>query len=395
MTSPDDSERVDEPRATGARRPDTAADLPLRGFAVGITAARRREEFGAALQRRGATVAYGPAIEIGALADDSVLRATTRDCVDNPPHYVVATTGIGFRGWVEAADGWGLGESLLRSLSGATLLARGPKARGAMRAAGLSGEWSPASESSSEVLERMLADDLTGKRVALQQHGEPLPDMAQALVDAGAQVIEVGVYTWRPPQDAGPLHRVCAMVGARELDAITFTSAPAAVSFLAAARQQGIADQVLRAMREDVLVLAVGPVTAGPLDRAEVPVLQPDRARLGSLIREIEVALPARRERRLRVAHHRLAVRGRGVLVDDEYRPLTPSSALVLRLLSAHPGLVVSRARLAAALQVTDEHAVETAVGRLRGALGDPRIIQTLVKRGYRLAYDPETTGRY
>jgi uroporphyrinogen-III synthase len=29
-------------------------------------------------------------------------------------------------------------------------------------------------------------------------------------------------------------------------------------------------------------------------------------------------------------------------------------------------------------------------VGRLRSALGDPRIIQTVVKRGYRLAYEPE-----
>jgi uroporphyrinogen-III synthase len=36
-----------------------------------------------------------------------------------------------------------------------------------------------------------------------------------------------------------------------------------------------------------------------------------------------------------------------------------------------------------------DDHAVEVAIGRLRTALGDPRIIQTVVKRGYRLAYEP------
>ena len=40
-----------------------------------------------------------------------------------------------------------------------------------------------------------------------------------------------------------------------------------------------------------------------------------------------------------------------------------------------------------------DEHAVEVAVARLRTALGDPRIIQTVVKRGYRLAYEPERAG--
>jgi uroporphyrinogen-III synthase len=67
----------------------------------------------------------------------------------------------------------------------------------------------------------------------------------------------------------------------------------------------------------------------------------------------------------------------------------------LLRELTARPGHVVSRARL---LKIAPgdgggEHAVEVAVGRLRAALGDPRIIQTVVKRGYRLAYEPERAG--
>ena len=39
---------------------------------------------------------------------------------------------------------------------------------------------------------------------------------------------------------------------------------------------------------------------------------------------------------------------------------------------------------------LANEHAVEMAVTRLRTALGDARLVQTVVKRGYRLAYDPE-----
>lgn len=55
------------------------------------------------------------------------------------------------------------------------------------------------------------------------------------------------------------------------------------------------------------------------------------------------------------------------------------------------PGWVVARADLLRALPGggTDEHAVETAMARLRTALGAPRLIQTVVKRGYRLAVDP------
>jgi uroporphyrinogen-III synthase len=68
----------------------------------------------------------------------------------------------------------------------------------------------------------------------------------------------------------------------------------------------------------------------------------------------------------------------------------------LLREFTARPGHVVSRAGL---LKVTPgeggEHAAEVAVGRLRTALGDPRIIQTVMKRGYRLAYEPERAGHH
>ena len=65
--------------------------------------------------------------------------------------------------------------------------------------------------------------------------------------------------------------------------------------------------------------------------------------------------------------------------------------ALLDRLVS-HPGQVISRGELATVMPggSADEHAVEMAIGRLRTALGNPRIVQTLVKRGYRIAYDPE-----
>ena len=172
---------------------------PLAGYTIGITAARRREEFAAALERRGAKVISAPAIKIVPLADDSELRDATRRCLARPLDVVIATTGIGFRGRIEAADAWGTAEELSKAIGEATVLARGPKARGAIRAAGLRETWSPDSESSSEVLEYLIADDLAGKRIAVQLHGEPLPDMVETLRLAGAEVIEVPVYRWVLP----------------------------------------------------------------------------------------------------------------------------------------------------------------------------------------------------
>jgi uroporphyrinogen-III synthase len=68
----------------------------------------------------------------------------------------------------------------------------------------------------------------------------------------------------------------------------------------------------------------------------------------------------------------------------------------VLRALTATPGRVLSRPVLIGVLQrhsgrdgSVDAHAVETAIGRLRSALGDSSLVQTVVKRGYRLATTP------
>jgi uroporphyrinogen-III synthase len=76
---------------------------------------------------------------------------------------------------------------------------------------------------------------------------------------------------------------------------VCFTSAPAAVSLLRVAVELGLADAVATALRDDVLVACVGPVTAAPLDRAGIPSVQPSRSRLGPLVKEIADVLPARR----------------------------------------------------------------------------------------------------
>ncbi|MFC9510305.1 uroporphyrinogen-III synthase [Streptomyces sp. NPDC057002] len=369
---------------------------PLAGFTVGVTAARRAEELGALLQRRGATVLHAPALRIVPLADDSELLAATKEIIHQVPDIVVATTAIGFRGWVEAADGWGLGEDLLARLGGVRIMARGPKVKGAVRAAGLTEEWSPSSESMAEVLDRLLEEGVDGLRIAIQLHGEPLPGFVESLRAGGAEVVGVPVYRWMPPEDIGPVDRLLDAVVSRGVDALTFTSAPAAASFLSRAEERGLLPEVLTALGHDVLPACVGPVTAVPLQGHGIDTVQPERFRLGPLVQLLCQELPAR-ARSLPVAGHRVEIRGHAVLVDGDLKPVPPAGMALLRALSRRPGWVVARADLLRALPGAgrDEHAVETAMARLRTALGAPKLIQTVVKRGYRLALDPAAETKY
>jgi uroporphyrinogen-III synthase len=371
----------------------------LTGFTVAITASRRVDEFTTMLRRRGADVVAAAAMSMVPLADDVRLRAATDDVIDTPPDILVATTGIGFRGWVEAAEGWGLAETLLASLSKARVISRGPKATGALRAAGLREEWSPVSESSEEVLAHLADEDLQGIRVAVQLHGatddwDPVPGFLDTLVERGAMVVGVPVYRWEPPEQLGPLDSLIEKVALGGVDAITFTSAPAAASFLMRADELRLTEAVRRAMSTTVTAFCVGPVTARPLRNANVPSVQPERMRLGALARVVADELP-RRQPDLLVAGHTLGVRATCAVVDGVVRDLSPNSLVLLKMLAAAPGAVVSRDVMLEALGGDDPHVVEAAVARLRSAIGAKELIATAVKRGYRLAVDfmPDDAG--
>lgn len=363
---------------------------PLEGFTVGVTAARRAAELGTLLERRGAEVMHAPALRIVPLADDTELLTATTKLIDDPPDVVVATTAIGFRGWLEVADGWGIGDALRERMAACELLARGPKVRGAVRAAGLREEWSPASESMAEVLQRLLGEGVRGRRIAVQLHGEPLSGFAETLREHGADLVGVPVYRWLPPEDIAPVDRLIDALLAGSVDAVTFTSAPAAASLLERAAERGVRDALLDELREAVLVACVGPVTAGPLTHYGVPTRQPERFRLGPLVQLLCAELPGR-ARVLDISGHRIGIRGHGVVVDGQLQVVPRAGMALLRALAERPGWVVPRAELLRALpgSGSDEHAVETAMTRLRAALGTPGLIQTVVKRGYRIATDP------
>lgn len=377
------------------------ADLaPLAGFRVAVTAARRAEELSNLLRRRGATVVAAPAIAMVPLPHDEELRVNTQTLIDTPPDILIATTGIGFRGWISAAEDWGVAGALLDALSKARIVSRGPKATGALRAAGLPEEWSPDSESSREVLGYLLQGDLSGLSIAVQLHGatddwDPFPEFLDELRNAGAEVVPIRVYRWQPAEPGGPFDSIVIDIAEQRLDAVSFTSAPAVAATLLRAVELGVSDQLLAALRTRVHAMCVGPVTARPLVRLGVPVSAPERMRLGALARHIADELPVLQARKLRVAGHTLEIRGTCVVVDDQIRELSPAGMATIRALAIRPGTVVSRRELLAALpgSGSDTHAVETAVLRLRTALGDKHIVSTVVKRGYRLAVDDFPAG--
>ena len=264
---------------------DEPGPLPLHGLVVGVTAERRRGELTALLARAGATVLEAPAMRLVPIEDDTDARAATEACLAAPLDYAVAMTGVGFRGWLAAADTWGLGEHLRATLADAQILARGPKARGAIRGSGLAESWHATSEASDEVLAHLLTLSVAGRRVAVQLHGEALPDFVRPLREAGAEVIEVPLYRWEPPEDLAPIRELAAAIVAGRVAAVAFTSGPQVHVLLDVARDAGTLEPLLDALRHSVLPAVIGPVCARPFQAVGVETMWPERFRLADLAR--------------------------------------------------------------------------------------------------------------
>ncbi|MGM1029270.1 MAG: uroporphyrinogen-III synthase [Actinomycetota bacterium] len=365
----------------------------MAGCTVLVTADRRAGELAAALERRGATVRHAPALSIIPNADEPALLAATRSLLRTPPDVLVVTTGVGFRAWVEAADAQGLADELLPVLGRARIVARGPKARGAIQAAGLQADWVAESETSAEVAEVLLGEGVVGLHIAVQMHGAGADGLEAALAAAGARVTELVVYRWGPAPDPELVRASARSAAAGEIDAVVFTSAPSAEAWLATVDAEGVADAVAARCRDGHLVLAVvGPVTAKPLLRRGLEPLMPERGRLGALVRALVTHYEQAESVALATVAGPLLVRARVAVLDGRVLAISPSGLAVLRLLARAAGSVVTREEVLTALpgDSTESHAVEVAIARLREALGRRDLVRTVVKRGYRLVLDHE-----
>jgi len=357
----------------------------LRGFRIGVTSDRRSADLIAGFERRGAQVLHAPALRIAPHDQDGELVAETERLIADRPDVVLVTTGFGMRRWFEVADAAGLGHELSAVLDRAIILARGPKALGAVRAAGFEAAATTDSDTTAALVDRMIAADLVGRRVAIQQHGYTDESQLDRLRAVSSSVRTVTPYRWVAATDNPKLDRLIDLVVDRQLDALTFTSAPGVEATLGAARATGRLESLVAALRGDVVTAAIGPVTAGPLVESGIEPILPDRYRLGALIRLVTEHLDAHRVCRLVRAGVQIELRGRRVVLDGTDVTLGPSSLALFTTLAASDGVVSRQALVAHLPDEPDDHALEVTMSRLRRALGVPGLITTVVKRGYRL----------
>ena len=363
---------------------------PLSGYVIGVTADRRAGEQIELLTRKGATVVHGPTIRTHPLTDEAGLAAATAALIDRPPDCTLLSTGIGVRGWFEAAESLDLAEPLLDALRQGEILARGKKAHGAAVTAGLRVGWQTPNGTSAELVEELRRRGARGLRVAVQLDGAEGAPLADAVADLGADVVPVPVYRWTMPEVSEPADRLLAAIVDRRVHAVTFTARPQIENLGALAEVCDLRAEMVAAFRDHVLPVCVGPVcAAAAVDAGFAPPVVPERYRLGSMVLALTSAFSSRAIE-MELAGMPVRIQGQAVSIGGEVVQLTDREADVLHVLAARAGVVVSKPQLLERIwrgAESDEHVVEVTVARLRGRLGPAGAgVETIVRRGYRLA---------
>ncbi|MGG5752209.1 uroporphyrinogen-III synthase [Zafaria sp. Z1313] len=364
-----------------------APAAPLAGFRIGVTSDRRSTELIEALERRGGCVLHAPVLRIAPIAEDAELVEETRRIIEARPDYLLVTTAYGMRRWIDAAEAHGHGEALAEVLESASIHVRGPKARGAVRAAGFTDDGISDDERTATLVDAVIERGVDGRTVALQLHGHTDLDGIARLSAAGARVLTVSPYRWVVPQDSEEkVERLIDAACGGGLDVVTFTSAPAVDALWSAAQERGRYWELVQAFQTTLTAAAVGPVTAQPLYDAGIEPLVPERYRMGALIRQVVEFLGDRGTQRYATTLGECVVRGNTVELGGAQTELTASQLAMFRALADAQGAVLPRSELMGLLpESPGEHALDMAVSRLRQALPAAALVATVIKRGYRL----------
>lgn len=261
-------------------------------FTVGITADRRWDEQARLFADRGIETVHGPTMKTVDLSHDEALRTVTSGLAEQPPDYLIVTTGMGMRRWLEAAGRWGLDTALLASLAAGTrIVARGAKANSAARGANLDVWWRAPEETMQEIVDHLAGfDDVATSRVALQlfdPDGHPSTEILRAMA---GELVEVPVYHWALPDDAGPASQLVEAAIAGDLAAVTFTAQPAVHNLFRIAGDRR--EELRAAFNAGVVASCVGPVCASAAtdEGIEAPIW-PDPPRLSAMVRQLTANL--------------------------------------------------------------------------------------------------------
>ena len=250
------------------------ADLTtFEGITVGLFETRRKREFSAMFAARGAQVVACPLIFPESHGVEEPVREFIEETLAGKFDVVIFYTGIGIEALLNAAQQLGRYEALKDVFTRMTVIARGPKGKGALKRHNLTPNFLAQPPTTEGLVKLVEGLDLSGKRVAVALAGDqPSSALSEAVINRGGEAYQFAPYHYHLPEDLSEIDAFIRRVVAREVSLLAFTTPPQVTILMNAAEKLDSAQELLQAMNSSAIVAAVGTVTAGALARYGVKV---------------------------------------------------------------------------------------------------------------------------
>ena len=246
---------------------------PFEGITVGLFETRRQREFTAMFTARGAEVVACPVVFPESRGAEEPVRKFIEEATQGKFAVAIFYTGIGIQAIFDAAEQLGHREALKEALSRMTLVARGPKSKGALKRHNLAPAFLAEPPTTEGLVKRVEGLDVRGKRVAVALAGDhPSPTLTDAVERGGGEIYAFAPYHYRLPEDLSDIGAFIQKVLAGEVGWLVFTTPPQVGILMDAAEKLGLRERLVEAANSFGAVAAVGPVTAMELARYEVKV---------------------------------------------------------------------------------------------------------------------------
>ena len=281
--------------------------MSLSGLVVAVTGSRRASELARIIRSFGGIPYVAPTIgiEVNPRINEEAqyfIYKILREKVD----YAVFMTGPGVYSLMSTARNLGIEKELIQTLQQVTVVARSLKPKEALATHAVKTEIIPKDNTSAGIAQLLRGLGVAGKRVFIIWHGSYSTELKTELEAEGAYVFESSTYIYStdlkengseilktmgykyiPPEETKVL-KLIEDISNAHIDAITFTSPPAARELFKIASQHGLNESLRASLNTGVIVVAIGPSTLKALEENDVHVdVMPAIYKIGSMIKSL------------------------------------------------------------------------------------------------------------
>jgi uroporphyrinogen-III synthase len=220
--------------------------------------------------------------------------------------YVVFMTGPGVYSLMSAAKKLQLEGDLIEALKQVIVVARSLKPKIALAHYGIKTDIVPEENTAEGIVKQLKRSSMQGKKIGVLWHGSYFPILKNEMSTAGAEVFEFSIYSYSLDlkesgakileemgfkyvyPDQGKVIKLIETINNGLIDAITFTSPPAARDLFKIAEDHKIKEPLLVSLNNNVIVVAIGPSTKKALEENKVQVdVMPEMYKMGPMVKAL------------------------------------------------------------------------------------------------------------